>query len=77
VTRRSYGTPLGDDYDYAAQRAELRDRFAMFAIRSAADAICDALDEGGEGEAYALTHAARHAKAAYILADAMLEARDK
>ncbi len=48
----------------------LRDYFAGQALHEAAGAICDDLAE--KGDAGAVEHAARHAKAAYLLADAML-----
>lgn len=52
----------------------LRDWFAGQAIAGAADASCDQL--GLESEAQAVAHAQRHATAAYMLADAMLKARE-
>lgn len=59
----------------AARGISLRDHFAGEAIRGAADAICDSLSDGDE--AHARAHAERHAKAAYLLADAMLRAREQ
>lgn len=52
---------------------QLRDWFASQALKGAADAICDQLEQ--QDEAGAREHAARHARAAYIMADAMLFAR--
>lgn len=50
----------------------LRDYFAGQALHEAADSVCDDLsDPERDGPA----HAARHATAAYLLADAMLKAR--
>ena len=52
----------------------LRDYFAGQALHAAADAVCDDLsDPERDGPA----HAARHARAAYLLADAMLTERGK
>ncbi len=55
------------------QGMTLRDCFAASCCKGAADAVCDNLSEDGEDKAR--EHAARHAKAAYLIADAMLKAR--
>lgn len=54
----------------------LRDYFAAQAIAGAADATCDELAVAEDADA-AQEHAQQHAKAAYLLADAMLEARKR
>ena len=53
----------------------LRDYFASNSSRGAADAVCSCLEDG-DAEA-ALREAKLHACAAYMVADAMLEAREK
>lgn len=53
----------------------LRDYFAGESCKGGADAICDNLSEDGEDKAR--EHAARHAKAAYMVADAMLAERER
>jgi hypothetical protein len=61
----------------------LRDWFAGEALKGGADSICDNLSDMSDGgyidgtPAQATQHAARHAKAAYLLADAMLAERTK
>lgn len=55
----------------------LRDYFAGQALKGAADSICDEMSpEHPSGMPDVLDHAARHAMAAYILADAMIRARE-
>lgn len=57
------------------QGMDLRDWFAGQSLHEAADAICDDLSE--KGDEGAREHAARHAKAAYLLSDAMIAEREK
>lgn len=72
--------PLDGDY---VPGMSLRDYFAGQALKGAADAVCEDLDaaEGesplGIAQCYddARAHAERHARAAYLVADAMLKAR--
>ncbi len=60
--------------DIAALKATLRDQLAGQALRSAADAVCGHIEDQQEAEA--LIEARRHARAAYMVADAMLRARE-
>lgn len=66
----------GDGVPHAEPHSgmSLRDWFAGQALRGGADAICDQLEIGAT--AVAEQHCARHARAAYMLADAMLKARE-
>jgi hypothetical protein len=52
----------------------LRDYFAGQALHAGADAVCDELSEPGRD---GIAHAERHARAAYLIADAMLAERDR
>ena len=66
----------GDRTDWNASGGmSLRDWFAGQASHGAADSICDVLD--GNDEPTAIIHARRHARAAHIVADAMLAEREK
>lgn len=73
VHQESYGGgvygPVTTDYTAGMS---LRDYFAAQAAQRAADATCDYLESD---PAEAVAHAIRHAKAAYMVADAMLAAR--
>jgi hypothetical protein len=73
--------PVRDPYAFLfrgnykeTQGMTLRDYFASMACRSGADAVCSQLEDGKEQEA--LVEAERHARAAFIVADAMLKARE-
>ena len=63
------------DYYLSVEGMKLRDWFAGQALHEAAGAVCDDLSENGDDGAR--EHAARHAKAAYLLADAMVAERKK
>lgn len=61
-------------YDSAQEGMSLRDYFAAKSARGAADHVCDVLDESNDADA--LEEANRHSRAAYMVADAMLKARE-
>lgn len=63
------------DVAYAEVGMSLRDYFAAQAARLAADAVCDLLEDGASIERVG-AECDRHAKAAYMVADAMLKARE-
>ena len=64
-----YGEPYWDGMS-------LRDYFAGQALHAASDSVCDDLSDPGRAD-HAPEHAARHARAAYLLADAMLAERER
>lgn len=72
-----------EDYQADSERGQtgmsLRDYFAAQSIRGGADSICDQLDPAGHKytDAELAAHVERHAKAAYLLADALLAERSK
>jgi hypothetical protein len=65
------GAP-GAPEDYGGM--SLRDYFAAQALAGSADTVCDVLSDGSLGDS--AEHCARHARACYALADAMLKARE-
>ena len=57
------------------QGMTLRDYFAADSARGSADAVCSRLEDSDEDGA--LVESKRHARAAYMVADAMLAEREK